>query len=91
MLCVLQLGLATQARLAKIEVSGPVQPVDSANISSTSDAREQANERLYALKKHNQLVVSAVTMADDLNEKRHRAMMVALGPWLQWHENRQLS
>ena len=88
--CVMKLGMASQARLAKVEVNDPVAPEDSANASSTSDAKAAANERMAQMKKQNQLVVAAVTMSDELNEKRHRSMMIILKPWLAWHSRHAL-
>ena len=67
-------------------MNAPVAPDDSADASSTSDAKAAANERMAQLKKQNQPVVAAVTMSDELNEKCHRSMMIILKPWLTWHK-----
>ena len=44
------------------------------------DTEKQINSSM------NHLMVAALTLADPMIELRHRAVVVAMAPWLRWHE-----
>lgn len=87
-LTVIELGLVSEARLNKLDIGNcvPMASVGEGASGSTADVRATATERMSSWRCENQLVVAALTMQDELIEKRHRAMLCVFRPWLEWHQ-----